>query len=384
MRKHEAGKGKKKAVDQKASDVRDPDNDWSADRQKTVLINGRGAQINPANRFHKQSLVQQEFEGLDEEPEPQVQTEFIPERPGKMINEVRSPDVGMEFSANPYQGCEHGCAYCYARTTHAYWGLSPGLDFERKILFKQDAATLIEKEIRHPAWQPRPIVLSGNTDCYQPVERKLRITRSILEVLLRYRHPVGLITKNSLILRDLDLLTELHQYGLVQVNISITTLKESLRRKMEPRTASGRRRLETVHAISQAGIPVNVMVAPVIPGLNAEEIPAIIQQSAEAGARTASMILVRLNAEVASIFENWIRYHYPDRADKVLNLIRETHGGSLGDSRFGTRMKGEGAIAQTIRGLFNQSRKRFMGEQHWPKLNTEAFLRPHGKQLGLF
>jgi len=345
---------------------------------------GRGASYNPSNRFLTQELVREEVEGLDELPEEASRTTFLKENAKTIVNEVKSPDVGMAFSANPYQGCEHGCAYCYARPTHAYWGYSPGLDFERTILVKEDAAVLLEQQLRQPGWEPKPIVLSGNTDCYQPAERKFRLTRAMLEVFLRYRHPVGIITKNSLILRDLDLLMELSQLNLVRVFISITTLRESLRRRMEPRTASAAKRLDVLRQLSSAGVPAGLMLAPVIPGLNAEEIPNILEKAAAAGAQSAGMQLVRLNGEVAEIFQNWLQQHYPDRAAKILALIRETHGGQLTDSRFGVRMRGEGPIADSIRALFAQSRKRHFPQGDIPPLDTSLFVRVHGRQLGLF
>jgi DNA repair photolyase len=349
-----------------------------------VAGNGRGTSLNPHNRFHRQERVREEPEGLDEWTDAPAPTQFLTERARSIVNEVKSPDVGMAFSANPYQGCEHGCAYCYARPTHAYWGYSPGLDFERTILVKEDAPWLLEQKLRQPNWEPKPIVLSGNTDCYQPAERKFRLTRAMLEVFLRYRHPVGIITKNSLILRDLDLYRELSQLNLVRIFLSITTLRESLRRRLEPRTASGARRLEAMAQLAGAGVPVNLMLAPVIPGLNAEEIPAILQKASEAGAQAASMQLVRLNGEVAEIFEAWLRQHYPDRADKVLAQIRQTHGGTLADSRFGLRMTGEGPLAQSIRALFVQSRRRYFPPRDIPPLATHLFVRAQGRQLGLF
>lgn len=361
--------------------VQPPDPEQPGSGQRKIR---RGAGSNPANRYHTQSRVTEEWEGLDEPEELLGSTTFIPDHPRKLINEVLSPDVRMELSANPYQGCEHGCAYCYARPTHAYWGYSPGLDFEQKILVKEEAARLLEREITRPGWVVRPVVFSGNTDCYQPAERKFRITRSMLEVLLRYKHPAGIITKNKLILRDLDILTELQVDNLIQVHISLTTLNEKLRRVMEPRTAAAKQRLTVIRELSAVGIPVNVMVAPVIPGLNAEEIPAILEHAAEAGARSAAMQLVRLNGEVAIIFEQWLREHFPDRADKVLNQIRATHAGKLNDPRFGYRMRGEGPVAEAIVALFRQSRKRFFTDMGMPELNTTAFLRPHGQQLDLF
>ena len=259
-------------------------------------------------------------------------TQVFYETPKKIVNKVTSPDLGMMYSMNPYQGCEHGCIYCYARNTHEYWGFNAGLDFESKIIAKKNAPVLLEKFILHPDWNALPISLSGNTDCYQPLERKLEITRGILKVLANYRHPVGIITKNSLILRDLDLLTDLAKDNLVHVYISITTLNEELRGTMEPRTASALKRLKTVSVLSNAGVPVGVMNAPVIPGLNDHEIPSIIRAAAEAGARTAGMTMVRLNGSIGQIFEDWLRKNYPNQFEKVLNQISAVHGGSISDS----------------------------------------------------
>lgn len=346
---------------------------------------GRGAQLNPHNTFLKNAYVQDHAEGLDEPLLTNAQTEFVAERPKKIVNRVDSPDIPMPYSMNPYQGCEHGCVYCYARNTHQYWGLSAGLDFERKIIIKENAAELLAKALQNPRWNPAPIMLSGNTDCYQPAERKLQITRRMLQVLSKFRNPVGIITKNSLILRDLDILRELAAHDLVKVSISITTLNEELRRKMEPRTATGRQRLKTVERLSAAGIPVNVMVAPIIPGLNSSEIVEIIRASAEHGATSAAYTMVRLNGPIGPIFEDWIRKAYPDRAVKVLHQIASLHGGKLGDSRFGARMRGEGNIAKAIRDLFKVTCQKYFGDRKSPPFNLEAFERPpkHG-QLSLF
>jgi DNA repair photolyase len=347
-------------------------------------IKGRGAQFNAHNKFLKNKLVQEHIEGLDEEYIPDLRTEYFAEHPKKIVNKVDSPDIGLYFSINPYQGCEHGCIYCYARNSHQYWGFSAGIEFEQKIVIKKNAAELLEKYFDNEKYKPVPVMLSGNTDCYQPAEKKFRITRSLLEVFLKYKHPVSIITKNSLILRDLDILTELNKLNLVSANISVTSLDENLRTKLEPRTASGIKRMEAIAKLSQAGIPVRVMVAPVIPGLNNYEIPEILKRAAENGAYDASYIVVRLNGEIGNIFEDWVRKHFPDRAEKVLNQIREMHGGKLNDSRFGTRMKGEGEFAGTISQLFKTSFRKYFGERISKELDLTHFRRPDKGQLRLF
>ncbi|WP_207431971.1 PA0069 family radical SAM protein [Sabulibacter ruber] len=352
--------------------------------QDRDLVKGRGAQYNPANPFLKNEYVVEHLEGLDEPWEQNSKTQFFQENPKTLVNEINSPDLGQGYSMNPYQGCEHGCIYCYARNTHTYWGFGAGLDFEQKIIVKENAPEVLKTQLEHPNWVVRPIMLAGNTDCYQPIEAKKKITRRLLEVLLQYRHPVSIITKNALVLRDLDLLTELHKHRLVHVNISVTTLDESLRQKMEPRTATGARRLQVVRDLSQAGIPVNVMVAPIIPGLNDHEIPAILEASAAAGALSAAYTIVRLNGAVGETFEDWVHKAYPDRANKVLNQIKACHGGTLNDSQFGRRMTGEGQWAETIKALFKVAKhKHFKGRQ-MPPYDLTAFTPRSGKQLSMF
>jgi DNA repair photolyase len=320
---------------------------------------GRGSQINPHNRFFKQRNVQEHIEGLDIPFLQPEKTEVIFTHPKTIVNKVNSPDI-MGLSMNPYQGCEHGCIYCYARNTHEFWGYSAGLDFERKIIVKENAAELLAKEFSNPKWQPEPIMFSGNTDCYQPLEKKFGITRKMLEVALKFRHPVSMITKNALIRRDIDILSELAKLRLVHVMISITGLDESLRSKLEPRTATYKQRIETIRELAEAGIPVGVMTAPIIPGLNSHEIPDVIEAAAKAGARNAGYTIVRLNGAVAEIFHDWLQKNYPDRADKVWHHIEECHGGKVNDSRFGTRMSGEGPIADSIRKLHKMARNKFL------------------------
>lgn len=347
-------------------------------------LKGRGAQLNPKNPYQKLNLDTQAEDGLDEALVPSSRTEFIIDRPKKIINKVSSPDIPMDYSMNPYQGCEHGCIYCYARNSHQYWGYSAGLDFERKIIVKPNAPALLEKELQHPKWEPKPVMFSGNTDCYQPIERKMEITRKCLEIFLKYKHPVGLITKNSLVLRDLDLLKELAKDGLVHVFITITSLDESLRRLMEPRTASSHKRLDVVKKLSEANIPVGVMLGPIIPGLNNHEIPNLVKRTAEVGALTAAYTFVRLNGAVGELFEDWIRKNFPDRADKVLSQIKGSHGGSLSDSRFGTRMSGEGEIAKSISQLFHLMKKKHYAGRKMPRYNLDAFRRTDRGQMRLF
>ncbi|MBX2964971.1 MAG: PA0069 family radical SAM protein [Cyclobacteriaceae bacterium] len=345
-------------------------------------IKGRGSQIKTENRFLKAQYVTDHVEGLDEPLLSVPSTQVFYEQAKKIVNKVTSPDLGMMYSMNPYQGCEHGCIYCYARNTHEYYGFSAGLDFESKIMVKKNAPKLLEKFILHPNWQPVPISLAGNTDCYQPLERKFEITRGLLKVFAQYRHPVGMITKNSLILRDLDLLTDLAKDNLVHVYISVTTLSEELRRVMEPRTASAVKRLKTIEALATAGVPVAVMTAPIIPGLNHHEIPALLKAAAEHGAMSAGMTIVRLNGAIGKIFEDWLRKNFPDRFDKVWNQICSMHGGSVNDSQFGRRMTGEGNFAEVIHQLFRTSKKMYMKGRTMPPIDLTKFRR--GGNLSLF
>jgi DNA repair photolyase len=285
---------------------------------------------------------------------------------------------------NPYQGCEHGCNYCYARNSHEFWGYSAGLDFERRILVKKDAPKLLEDLLKKKTWKAYPIVMSGNTDCYQPAEQQFKITRQCLEVFLKYRHPVAIITKNALVLRDLDILKELSKDNLIAVNISITSLSENTRRVLEPRTATIKKRFETVKALSEYGIPVNVMLAPIIPSINSHEILPLAKAVSEAGALSIAHTIVRLNGAIAEIFTDWIKKTMPDRAEKVLHQIESCHGGHLNDSRFGTRMRGEGEIAKQINAMVKLAKLRYFKDKAMPKLNTQ--LHEHYKfgQLKLF
>ena len=343
---------------------------------------GRGAQIKTENKFLKGQYVTDHIEGLDEPLLETPATQIFIEHPKKVINKVNSPDLGMMYSINPYQGCEHGCIYCYARNTHEYYGFSAGLDFETKIIVKQNAPQILEQQLMQRNWNAAPIVLSGNTDCYQPQERKFELTRKMLQVMVKYRHPVSLITKNSLITRDLDILKDLASDNLVHVMISVTTLDEELRRVMEPRTASAIKRLKTIEALAKANIPVGVMNAPIIPGLNHHEIPKIIKAAADHGALTAGMTVVRLNGSIAKIFEDWLRKNFPDRFDKVWNQICSLHGGSVNDSNFGRRMAGDGNIADVIHQLFRSAKKKYLAGREVPPYDLTKFRK--GGNLSLF
>jgi len=345
-------------------------------------LKGRGAQIKTSNKFLQQQYVTDHIEGLDEEMMSWPSTQIFEDNPKKIVNKVDSPDLGLMYSMNPYQGCEHGCIYCYARNTHEYYGFSAGLDFESKIIVKKNAPILLEQHILQKNWNASPIMLSGNTDCYQPQEKEFELTRNMLKVLARYRHPVSIITKNSLILRDLDLLSDLASERLVTVMISITTLDEDLRRKMEPRTATSVRRLKVVEKLNKAGIPTGIMSAPIIPGLNHHEIPAILKAASEHGAVDAGMTVVRLNGAISKVFEDWLRKNFPDRFDKVWNQICDLHGGDVSDSVYGRRMRGEGTLAEIIHQLFCTSKKKYYEGRSFPSYDLTKFRK--GGTLSLF
>lgn len=345
----------------------------------------RGAENNVKNRY-LQHHFEPEFEDQESWEDYTLKhaaTTFIPVNAKTVANKINSPDVGMAYSLNPYQGCEHGCAYCYARPTHEYWGYSAGKDFEQKILIKENAPLLLTQLLMKPSWKPQTISLSGNTDCYQPIERKMKITRKLLEVFLTFRHPVSIITKNALILRDLDLLKELNKMGLISVALSVTTLNEDLRKMLEPRTSTIAMRLKALQTLSAEGIPCMVMMAPVIPALNSHEILAVAEKAASNGALRMGYTMVRLNHTVQPVFKEWINTHFPDRAAKVLKQIGHTHGGKVNDSRFGTRMKGEGEIAAMIKKQMTVAANRFGLNKPVPVLRKDLFQRP-GEQLSLF
>jgi len=356
--------------------------------EESDYIKGRGAQKNVHNRFFSES-----YEVLDEflnyceaegDKADDNKTHFLEVFPKTIVNKVPSEDVGMDYSMNAYQGCEHGCIYCFARNTHEYWGYSAGLDFERKIMVKKNAADLLEEKLKSKSWKAHTIVMSGNTDCYQPAEKKFGITRKCLELFLKYRHPVGIITKNSLITRDLDILSELAKDNLVKVNVSITSLSEKTRQLLEPRTATIQKRLDTVKRLSENGIPVNVLLAPIIPGINSHEIIPLAKAASDAGAVSIGHTVVRLNGAIGEIFTDWIEKAMPDRASKVLNQIKDCHGGALNDSRYGSRISGEGEFALQIQAQINLARRKFFAGKKSPVLNTSLYEQYKGGQLSLF
>jgi DNA repair photolyase len=347
------------------------------------LLKGKGAQINIANKFLKHSLTFDEIEGLDEEYlTSRPKTEVFYETPKKIISTNKSPDLGLSASINPYQGCEHGCVYCYARNSHEYWGFSAGLDFETKIIVKPDAPKLLENEFLKASYKPRMIMLSGNTDCYQPLEKKYEITRNLLKVFLKYRNPVGIITKNALITRDIDLLEEMAELNLVHVIFSITSQNEKLRSVLEPRTASTIKKFAAMELLHSKKIPVGVMTAPIIPGLNHHEIPSLLKTASETGAQFAGYTVVRLNGQIGKIFRDWLDKTFPDRADKVWNQIQELHDGKVNDSDFGRRMTGEGKIAEVIRNLFEVSERKYFEGRAFAPLDFTQFRK--GGNLTLF
>ncbi|WP_425076502.1 PA0069 family radical SAM protein [Psychroserpens sp. S379A] len=355
---------------------------------KKSIIKGRGAQQNVHNRFFELSHEQRDdflnYCAKEGEEADQNKTLYLLVFPKTIVNKVKSPDVGMAYSMNMYQGCEHGCIYCYARNSHEFWGFSAGLDFERRILVKKEAPKLLEAYIKRKQWKAYPIVMSGNTDCYQPAEKQFEITRACLKVFLKYKHPVSIITKNALILRDLDLLKALAKDNLISVNVSITSLSETTRRILEPRTATIKKRLETVKTLSENGIPVNVMLAPIIPSINSHEILPLAKAVSDAGALSIAHTIVRLNGAIGEIFTDWIQKAMPDRAKKVLHQIENCHGGILNDSRYGTRMRGEGQIAKQINDLVKLARLKYFTNKGMPRLNTQLHEVYKDGQMKLF
>jgi len=346
--------------------------------QNENIIKGQGAQRNVINRFDRYT-----FEPEDEDFE-LIKTSFTEVFPKTIVNQVKSEDLPMEYSMNPYQGCEHGCSYCFARPTHEYWGYSAGIDFERKIMVKKNAPELLEKFFKKRGYKAAPILMSGNTDCYQPAERQFEITRQLLQICLDYRHPVNILTKNALVLRDLDILKPMAEQNLVSVSLSIPTMNEDLRRKMEPRTSSTNNKLKAIEILSENNIPVNVMVAPIIPGLNSDEPLSILKAISDAGAQSFGYTLVRLNDTVEPVFVKWIEAQFPDRAQKVLNLIRSMRGGNLGEKRYFDRQRGSGNIAEMIHNTFKIGRKKFFDGKEFPKLSTDGFTGTKEQQLRLF
>ncbi len=342
-----------------------------------TLLRGRGARHNPTNRFQTLHYEPEPAGAIWSVPEGAApHTEFLSDPSRSVVARNESPDIGFEASLNPYRGCEHGCVYCYARPTHEYLGFSAGLDFETKILVKPDAPALLRRALASPSWKPQLLAFSGVTDPYQPVERRLRVTRRCLEVLLEFRNPVSVITKSRLVARDADLLSRLAEFECAAVTVSITTLDTGLQRVLEPRAPHPGLRLDGIGRLASAGVPVGVMVGPVLPGLTEHELPRILAAAAGAGARFAGYTVLRLPHAVKEIFSDWLSEHFPDRREKVLGRIRELRGGRLNDPRFGTRQRGGGPFAEQIKRLFELGCRRAGIAEHGPELSTQHFRRP--------
>jgi DNA repair photolyase len=342
---------------------------------------GRGATANPPNRFEQITLERDADWNPEDDPAPR--TQFLRDLSQSIISYNDSPDIAFNASLNAYRGCEHGCSYCYARNTHEYLGFSAGLDFESKIMVKENAPELLRCELSSPKWKPQMLAMSGVTDCYQPIERKLQLTRKCLAVLAEFRNPVTIITKNHLVTRDIDYLSELAARKAVMVHLSINSLDSDLARKLEPRAATPRSRLAAVEALAKAGVPVGVLVAPVIPGLNDYEIPQVLAMCKDAGAGWAGTEILRLPLTVAPVFERWLDENVPEKKEKVLGRIRAIRGGKLNDPRFGSRMHGEGIFAEQISQMFHVARRKAGFAHAWPELSVAAFRKPQGPQLAL-
>ncbi len=345
-------------------------------------LHGRGSSSNPKNRFETIERVPEPAEDGDDHSSPD--TQFFSDSSKSIIAYNDSPDVGFDTSVNPYRGCEHGCVYCYARPSHEYLGFSSGLDFETKIMVKDDAPELLRKELSSPKWKPQLVALSGNTDCYQPVEKQKQLTRRCLEVLLEFRNPVVIITKNHLVSRDVDILAELARFDCIAVTLSLTTLDHKLSSLLEPRASRPARRLAAIAKLADAGVPVGYLQAPMIPGLTDSEAPAIGVAAARAGATFSGYVALRLPFAVKDLFEQWLEQHYPDKKTKILNRVRAIRGGRLNDPNFKSRMRGEGIFAAQMAELFQLARKKSGIRERWPKLTTEHFRRAEKNQLSLF
>jgi len=345
---------------------------------------GRSASYNTPNRFEKTYLEPIDVDVPYEDDVPPIPTTFYTDSSKTILARNDSPDIPFTFSTNPYRGCEHGCIYCYARPSHEYLGFSAGLDFETKIMVKPEAPRLLDETLKKKSWQAQVVAFSGNTDCYQPLERKLELTRKCLEVFLKYRNPVGLITKNALVERDIDILREMAALNLIHVLLSITTLDAELARTMEPRISSPVNRLKAIERLASNGIKVGVNVAPIIPGLTDEEIPSILKAASEHGATSAGHILLRLPGPVEPLFLDWLQRTLPNRAGKIINRIRDTRAGELSDTRFGSRLIGKGEIAETITNLFALHTKKLNLDKRWDSLSTDHFSRDFSPQMGLF
>lgn len=342
-------------------------------------LKGRGSQINTPNKFLKNSVTKEHIESIDIWEQPNTTTIYLEENAKSIVNKVDSPDVGMWYSMNPYQGCEHGCIYCYARNAHEYWGYSAGLDFEQKIIVKKNAPQLLREFLQHPKWQCVPINISGNTDCYQPAEKKFKLTQGLLQVCNEFNQPVGMITKNAGMLSDKDLIVEMANKKLISILVSITSFNEDLRRVMEPRTTTAKQRLKLINELSKEGVRMGVMLGPMIPGLNDHEMQQIMKAASDNGAVFSAYTFIRLNGSIKLLFHDWLYKNFPDRANKVWHLIEQSHNGKVNDSRFGIRMRGEGAVADMIRQQFIKYNKLYgLNDERW-ELDTTKFRVPGGQ-----
>ncbi len=354
-----------------------------------MSVRTRGTGVNPHNRFQPIVTDRERSDDWYQDPDDDtcpdsLATEVVDETVRTIISRNQSPDIPFDQSINPYRGCEHGCVYCFARPTHAYWDMSPGLDFETRLIAKPNGPQRLREELDKPGYRCSPIALGMNTDAYQPIEKHRRITRALLEVLRDYHHPVSIITKGALILRDLDLLGELAAEGLCSVRVSLTTLDNDLKRRMEPRTAAPATRLKMIRQLREAGVPVGIILGPVIPFVNDQELEAILEAASEAGATRASWIMLRLPHEVSELFEDWLQRHFPQRAEHVMNRIRDLRGGKTYNAEFGSRMTGQGPYADLIRQRFNRKARALgFGLHEVEPLRTDLFRRPGGEQLSL-
>lgn len=357
-------------------------NNEEKDKEEEIIDtykHGRGAQFNTKNKFIKEEVTREHIEGIDDWEEADVKTQYIEVFPKTIVNKVDSPDVGMMYSMNPYQGCEHGCIYCYARNSFEYWGYSAGLDFESKILVKKNAPELLRKYLMHPKWEPTPIMLSGNTDCYQPAEQKFRLTRKLLEVCNEFNQPVGILTKNAWIIKDKDILQEMAKKNILSAMVSVTSFDDKLRTAMEPRTVTAKQRLKVIEELSNAGVRMGIMMGPMIPGLNEHEMQRIMKAGKDAGATFTAYTFIRLNGAIKFLFHDWLYKNFPDRADKVWHLIEGSHDGKVNDSRWGVRMRGEGNIAQIVAQQYKKYGKLYgMNAERW-ELDGSNFRRPGGQ-----
>jgi len=345
-------------------------------------IRGRGSSSNPPNRFIP--LYREAIPGWTEEEDPAPRTRFFRDEARSALTKNDSPDIPFDYSLNVYRGCEHGCSYCYARPGHEYLGLSAGLDFESQIFVKEDAPELLRQDLLSPKWVPQTVSMSGVTDCYQPIERRLQLTRRCLQVFAEFRNPVGIVTKNALVTRDIDVLRELAMFNAVAVYLSITTLDAELARNLEPRAATPQARLRAIRELAEAGIPVGVMVAPIIPGLTDHEAPSILKAAYEAGARSAGYVMLRLPFAVKDLFLAWLDQHYPHRKERVLNRLRELRDGKLNDPRFGSRMRGEGPWADLFSKMFKLHKRRLGYGEGRAGLSADHFTDGRMKQGRLF